>query len=195
MTRFGLSSAAAGLFVLAGLCAPALVSAPALAQQAQKQAPPPADSTPAPEPDLKQMALTEKQVQGVLAAEPDLDAITSKLPDDKPPDAKVIAQLDAVAKQHGFASYAEFNAVASNIDLLLDGFDPQTKKFVGFEAVVKSQIAQIQADSKIPAADKKEALAELNGSLSKIPKVEFPGNVEIVAKYYDKLNDALRGQE
>ena len=111
------------------------------------------------------------------------------------PDAKTMAQLDAVAKNHGFAGYAEYGNVAANIDMLLDGFDPKTKKFIGIEASLKNQIALIQADTKMPAKDKQEALDELNDSLKNAPKIQFPANVDVVAKYYDKLDDALRAQE
>jgi hypothetical protein len=147
--------------------------------------------------ELTQIALTDKQIQGLLDAQRDMDAIMSKLPDDpsKPPDANVMAQLDAVAKKHGFASYAEYGNVAANVDMMLDGFDPQTKKFVGFEVVVKDEIAQIQADTRMPSKDKKEALDELNAALKNVPTVKFPANIELVGKYYDKLNDALRAQE
>ena len=62
----------------------------------------PAQPTP---PPLKQMALTDKQIDGVLAAQKDMDAITQKLPPNAAPSPKVIAQLDAVAKKNGFASY------------------------------------------------------------------------------------------
>ena len=65
------------------------------------------------------------------------------------------------------------------------------------EAVLKAQIAQVQADKKMPAKDKKEVLAELNEALkSPPPAVENKGNIELVAKYYDKLADALgEGEE
>ena len=114
---------------------------------------------------VKQMALTEKQVQGVLAASKDMDAITAKLPENAQPDAKATAQLDAVAKKNGFASYDEYNNVTDNIGLVMAGFDPATKKYVGNEAVIKAQIAQVQADKKMSAKDKKEALADLNEAL------------------------------
>src|SRR5207237_3099974 len=113
---------------------------------------PPAAEAPA----VKQMALTEKQIQGVLAAQKDVDAITDKLPDNAKPDPKIDAQLDGVAKKNGFASYAEYNSVVDNISMVLGGFDPATKKYVGAEAVVKAQIAQVQADKKMSAKDKKE---------------------------------------
>src|SRR3954468_37305 len=162
--------------------APPKQSAPAQA------APPPAAEAPA----VKQIALTEKQIQGVLAASKDVDAITDKIPDNAKPDPKVDAQLDAVAKKNGFASYDEYNSVVDNISLVLGGFDPATKKFVGAETVLKAQIAQIQADKKMPAKDKKEALADLNEALkSPPPAIENKGNIDLVAKYYDKLAEAL----
>jgi hypothetical protein len=167
--------------------APPKQSAPAQA------APPPAAEAPA----VKQIALTEKQIQGVLAASKDVDAITDKIPDNAKPDPKVDAQLDAVAKKNGFASYDEYNSVVDNISLVLGGFDPATKKFVGAEAVLKAQIAQVQADKKMPAKDKKAALADLNEALkSPPPAIENKGNIDLVAKYYDKLAEALgEGEE
>ena len=157
-------------------------------KQAAPAAPPPQQEAPA----IKQMALTEKQVQGVLAAQKDIDAITDKIPDNAKPDPKVDAQLDAVAKKNGFASYDDYNSVVDNISLVLGGFDPATKKFVGAETVLKAQIAQVQADKKMSAKDKKETLADLNEALkSPPPAIENKSNIDIVAKYYDKLAEAL----
>jgi len=174
----------------------------ALAQAKQQQMAPPAKQQAAPPPQaqeapaVKQIALTEKQIQGVLAASKDVDAITDKIPDNAKPDPKVDAQLDAVAKKNGFASYDEYNSVVDNISLVLGGFDPATKKFVGAETVLKAQIAQIQADKKMPAKDKKEALADLNEALkSPPPAIENKGNIDLVAKYYDKLAEALGESE
>ena len=137
---------------------------------------------------LKQIALTDKQVQGVLAAQKDMDAITDKLPENAKPDPKVTAQLDGVAKKNGFASYDEYEVVVGNISMVLGGFDPATKKYVGTEAVIKAQIAEVQADKKMSPKDKKEALADLNDSLkTPAPAVENKGNIDLVGKYYDKL--------
>ena len=151
---------------------------PAPAQQAMPQQPP----------AMKQIALTEKQVEGVIAASKDMDAITEKLSEDAKPDPKVTAQLEGVAKKNGFASYEEYNNVVDNISIVLAGFDPATKKYVGTESVIKAQIAQVQADKKMSAKDKKDALADLNQAL-KVPEppIENKGNIDLVAKYYDKL--------
>lgn len=174
-----------------------LVSAASLASSGTafaqaKQAAPAQQAAPSQAPTLKQIALTDKQIDGVLAAQKDMDAITEKLPENTAPDQKVIAQLDGVAKKHGFASYDDYNNVVDNISLVLGGFDPATKKYVGTEAVIKAQIAQVQADKKMAAKDKKEALDELNEALrTPAPQVENKGNIDLVAKYYDKLVAAL----
>ena len=165
----------------------AISSADVLAQ-AKSAAAPAATEAPA----LKQIALTEKQIQSMLAAKKDVDAITSKLPEDAEPDPKTVAQLDVVAKKAGFASYEEYSDVVDNISLVLSGFDPETKKYVGVEAVTKAQIAQVKADNKMSPKDKKEALAELNDALkSPAPAIENKGNIDLVAKYYDKLAEVL----
>jgi hypothetical protein len=158
-----------------------------------KQPPAPAQqAAPAQAPALKQIALTDKQLDGVLAAQKDMDAVTEKLPENAAPDQKVIGQLDGVAKKNGFAGYDDYNNVVDNISLVLGGFDPATKKYVGTEAVIKAQIAQVQADKKMPAKDKKEALDELNEALkTPAPQIENKANIDLVGKYYDKLVAAL----
>ena len=175
----------------------ALASSDVLAQA--KQGPPkqmaPAQAAPPPaqqQPQLKQMALTEKQVEGVLSAAKEMDPITDKIPENAKPDPKITAQLDGIAKKNGFASYDEYNSVVDNISLVLGGFDPATKKYVGPETVIKTQIAQVQADKKMSPKDKKEALADLNDALkSPPPAVENKGNIDLVTKYYDKLAAVL----
>ena len=187
----------ATVFGIVGLTATLSVASTggALAQAKQQMAPAPKQQAAPPQaqqPAVKQIALTDKQVEGVLAAQKEVDAITEKLPDNAKPDPKIDAQLDAVAKKNGFASYDDYNSVVDNISLVMGGFDPATKKYVGTEAVIKAQIAQVQADKKMSAKDKKEALADLNDALKQpAPQIENKGNIDLVAKYYDKLADAL----
>ncbi|UGY05876.1 hypothetical protein [Bradyrhizobium quebecense] len=155
------------------------------AAPAQDQAPP-----------IKQIALTDKQIDGAIAAAKEMDPITAKLSQDAKPDPKIVAQLEGIAKKNGFASYDEYNSVVDNISLVLGGFDPQTKKYVGPEAVVKAQIAQVQADKKMSAKDKKDALADLNEALkSPPPAVENKGNIDLVTKSYDKLMEEFGGSD
>jgi hypothetical protein len=160
-----------------------VVTGAALAQNNQAE---PAEQAP------KQIALTDAQIGNVLAAKSDIDAIVSKLPQNgNEPSPKVMAQLDAAAKKHGFASYSEYDDVAGNISMVMEGFDPQTKKYVGQDVVIKQEIAQVQADKKMPANDRKEALNQLNDELKSVTPLQFPANVDVVGKYYDKLSEAM----
>lgn len=184
---------AAGALCVACLAASAatISDSAALAQTTQ---PAPAQAVPPQqqEPRIKQMALTEMQVEGVLAATREMDPVTEKIPQDAKPDPKIVAQLDDIAKKNGFASLDEYNNVVDNISLVLGGIDPATRKYVGAEAMIKAQIAVVQADKKMSAKDKKEALADLAEALkSPPPAIENKGNIDLVAKYYDKLADAL----
>ena len=156
-------------------------------QMAPAQAAPPQQA-----PQVKQIALTDKQIESALAATKEMDPITAKLPQDAKPDPKITAQLEAIAKKSGFASFEEYNNVVDNISLVLGGFDPATKKYVGSDAVLKAQLAQIQADKKMSAKDKKDALAELNEAMKyPAPAIENKGNIDLVTKYYDKLAEAF----
>jgi ribonucleotide monophosphatase NagD (HAD superfamily) len=143
-------------------------------------------------PPVKQMALTKKQVEGVLAAQKEMDEINEKQSEKARPYLIVAEQLESVAKKNGFASYDEYTDVVDNISLALAGFDPATRKYIGGEAVIRAQIARVQANKDIPAENKTEALAELNTALkSPAPVVENKGNIDLVATYYDKLADMI----
>jgi len=163
-----------------------------------KSTPAPAQAASPADAPMKQSALTEKQIEGVLAAQKDMGALDDKLPDNPnvKPDPKVLAQFESIAKKYGFADYAEYNAVMDNISLVLGGFDPATRKYIGAEGVLKQQIAAVQADTKMPAKEKKQALDEMNAALKMpAPVIENKGNIDLVAKYYDKLADALSEDE
>lgn len=190
------------LAVMLGLAVAVAVAShgDAFAQAKQQQMAPPQKQAPAqampPQaaevPPLKQVALTEKQIENVLAAQKDMNAVTDNIPDNAPPDPKIDAKLDDVAKKYGFSDYPDYSTVVDNISLVLGGVDPASKKYVGAEAVIKAQIAQVTADKKMSAKDKKDTLADLNEALKqKQPAVEYKGNIELVLKHYDKLSEAL----
>jgi hypothetical protein len=174
----------------------AVISTTDVLAQAAKQQMAPAQAAPQQPPPVKQMALTDKQIQGVLAASKDMDAITAKMPANGQPDAKMMAQINAVAKKNGFASADEYNDVTDNIGLVMQGIDSATKKYVGNEAVLKAQIAQIQADKKMSPKDKKEALDDLNESLkSPAPAIQNKGNIDLVLKNYDQLAASMASDQ
>lgn len=155
--------------------------------------PPAADSG---EDQPKQVALTQKQIDGVLSAQKEIRAIEDKDPQagaDKP-DPKVEAQLDAAAKKNGFSGLGEYADVSSSIGIVMAGMDPQTKKYVGPETIVKKQIAEVKADKSMPPKEKKEALEELSAALHpSISMQPLPGNIDLVGKNFDKLSESMQG--
>jgi hypothetical protein len=171
---------------------------PAPAPKAAPAAPPAAAPSPQQQEmaPMKQVELSEKQIQSLLAAQKDMDAITEKMPENSDkPDPKLQGQLEGVAKKHGFASYAEYADVVANVSLVLSGIDPKTKAFSEPPVVLKKQIAEVTADSKMSAKDKQDALADMNEALKYTPNVQYPGNVTLVTKYYDKLSAIMMDDE
>jgi hypothetical protein len=159
-----------------------------------KTAPAPAPTAPpaGAQLQIKQMALTQKQIDAAVAAQKDMDTITSKLQPNAKPDQKVMASLEGAAKKNGFASFDEYNSVMDNIGLVFGGIDPASKKYVGSEAVIKGQIAEVQADKKMSPKDKKAALDDLNAALKQPePAIENKGNIDLVVQNYDKLSAVM----
>ncbi len=167
-----------------GLAAPIAAPAPLAFAQAQQ---------PEAEQPVKQIALNQKQIDSYLAAKKDIDAVVEKLPESAQgaPDPKVMAQLDGIAKKSGLSGYDDYLAVEDNISLVLQGMDPQSKKYVGAETLIKQEIAQVKADKSMPPKDKKDALDELNAALKSATPVQFPGNIELVTKNFDKIQAAM----
>jgi hypothetical protein len=159
----------------------------AYAQTAKQQAP-----------AARQMALNEKHIESLLAAQKDIDAFTAKTSPSSSvaqTNANIVAQLDAVVKKHGFASYSDYNIVLDNIGLVMAGMDSKTKTYVGPAAVTRQKIATIQADKTMSAEDKKDALSELDAAAkAPLPPVEHKGNIDLVAKYFDKLAAIMRDE-
>ena len=61
---------------------------------------------------------------------------------------------------------------------------------------MKQQIAAVQADKKMPAKDKKAAVDEMTEMLkSPPPAIENKGNIDLVAKYFDKLTATMQDSQ
>jgi hypothetical protein len=142
---------------------------------------------------IKQMQLTEKQVQGYVAAQKELTALSEKLQGkDGAPDPKMQAQLDAVIKKNGFASAEDFATVADNISLVMSGIDPETKAFSDPKTAIEKEIAEVKGDKEMSPDEKKQALEELSEALKSAEPVKFPGNIELVKKYYEQLDGSTK---
>ena len=143
---------------------------------------------------VKQMKLNDKQIEGFIAAQKDMAAVTEKMQgatSDKP-DPKVQAELESVAKKHGFATFAEYDDVAANISMVMAGIDPQSKAFTDPKVAIQKEIDEVTGDKSIPDKEKKQMLEELNEALKSAQPIQNPDNIELVKKYYDKIDAVLQ---
>jgi hypothetical protein len=142
---------------------------------------------------MQQIRLTEKQIEGFIAAQPDMSAVVEKMQGtaSDQPNPKFQADLAEVAKKHGFKDFQEYEDVAGNISLLMSCIDPQTKAFTEPKVAIKKEIDEVTADKTIPDQDKKQMLEELNEAMKSAQPIQFPGNIELVKKYYEKIDAAL----
>lgn len=146
------------------------------------------------EQNFKQVKLTNKLVEGFISAQKDMADFAQKnpaQPSDKP-DPKIQAQLDELAKKHGFASFAEFDDVAFNISMVMGGLDPQTGKFTDPVTAIKQEIEDVKKDKSIAEKDRKQMLDELNEALKNTPPLQYPENVEVVKQFRDKIEQVLQ---
>jgi hypothetical protein len=142
---------------------------------------------------VKQIELTEKHIEGFIAAQPDLAPVFEKMQGAAAAghNPQLQSELDAVSRKHGFADFAEYEDVAANISTLMAGIDPQTKVFTEPRAAIKKEIEDVTADMTIPEADKKQLLEELNETLKAVQPIQFPSNIDLVRKHYDRIDAAL----
>jgi hypothetical protein len=166
-------------------------------------APPPAASPAAPAaapadtshdtPDVKQMKLTEDQVNHFISAQADLASIASKIQaaGDKP-DPALQAELEGIAKKHGFGNFAELDDVAANISIVMAGLDAGTGNFVDPVDALKKERDDVQKDASIPDADKKQLLDELTEAINTTPQLQYKENVDLVKAHRAEIEKALQ---
>jgi len=138
---------------------------------------------------VKQIPLNEKLIDGYIAATDEIDEVTQNTSEDIDKlSPATIAKLDVVARKHDLKNYDQYNQIAENIGLVWSGFDEVTRKYIGREPLIRLRIARAKADKKMSAESKKERLDDLKDQLQFAqPPVQYKVNIDLVAKYYDKL--------
>jgi hypothetical protein len=128
------------------------------------------------------MPLTEKLLQGCLAATAEIDETTDSTEEgtDKL-HPETIAKLNAVAKKNGLASYDQYKQIGANAGLVMSGYDDVAKRYVGREALIKLSIARVKGDKKMSAEDKKESPTDLNDQLQfALLPLQYKDNINLV---------------
>ena len=144
--------------------------------------------------EVRQIKLTEKQIQSFMAAYEDMAKLYDDANADKP-DPKLEAQAAALAKKNGFASLAQYDDVLMNITMIMSGIDPQTKKFTEPPEQIKNEVVALKADKSVPEAEKKEGLTQLEAALKKARPIQFKENIALVLKYFDQLAPIMQEQD
>ena len=139
---------------------------------------------------IKQIQLTEKQVQNYIASQKEIAALVQKFPGrpGEQPDPSFLAGIEAAAKKHGFASLAEFGDVSENISLLMNCIDPKTKVFSEPKVALQRDIDELKTSNAIPEPQKKQMLQDLNEALKVAEPIKYRSNIELVTKYYDQID-------
>jgi hypothetical protein len=144
--------------------------------------------------EVKQIKLTEKRIQGFMAAFKNIAKLYDGADPDKP-DPKAEAQAAAIAKKNGFASFAEYEDVSMNIAIIMYGIDPQTKEFTEAPEQIKKEIAALKDDKSVPESEKREDLAQLEAALKDAKPIQFKENIALVVKYFDRLVPFMQEQD
>jgi hypothetical protein len=133
---------------------------------------------------VKQIRLTERQIQRFIAAQKDIAV-----------DPRLQTESESVAKENGFKDFAEYDEVAANILMVFAGIDPQSKQFTDPQAAMKKKIAEITADKTISKRDKRELVNEYEKRLKAAQPIQYPNNIELVRKYYDQIRRIQRDKQ
>jgi hypothetical protein len=143
--------------------------------------------------DVKQIELTDQQVKNFIAAQGDLAGMASKIQAaGEKPDPALQAELEAIAKKHGFKDFAELDDVAANISIVMAGLDSQTGNFTDPVEALQKELEDVKKDESIPAEDKKQLESELNEAIKTTPPLQHKGNVEIVKTHRAEIEKALQ---
>jgi hypothetical protein len=85
-------------------------------------------------PPVKQIRLTERQIQGFIAAQKEMAVVAESRQREPRPESVT------VAKKNGFKDFAEYDEVAANILMVFAGMDPQSKQYTDPQTAIKKRL-------------------------------------------------------
>jgi 2-keto-4-pentenoate hydratase/2-oxohepta-3-ene-1,7-dioic acid hydratase in catechol pathway len=140
---------------------------------------------------VTQIKLTEKHVEAFIAAQKDLSTVVEKMMRgavfSNSANARYEAELKVVTNKHGFKNFAEYEAVAASISLVMAAIDSQTKVFTDPPTAIQQELEEVTAAKNIPNSEKKKLLRSLTLALRAARHIQFSTNIELVRRYYDKI--------
>lgn len=140
---------------------------------------------------VEQIKLTEAQVTSFITAQPDIARLFGQLQKSGGGSPKLKAELDAIAKKHGFSSFVELDEVAANISIVMAGLNPDTGEFTDPVVVMKQELENVKRDKSIPGEEKEHIVAELIEAIEMSPAVLHPQNIELVRAHRKAIDQVL----
>lgn len=142
--------------------------------------------------EIKQMQLSDKQIDAFVAAQKDFAPLASKLLEGgEKPDDSLTGELEGVAKKHGFTSFAEYEDVGANISIVLEGLDRKSGTYTDPVDKMKKELEDIKADASIPEEDKKLAIDDLNQEIASAQPLQFKDNIDVVKKHREAIEKLI----
>jgi cob(I)alamin adenosyltransferase len=131
-------------------------------------------------------------VKNFIAAQSTLARLEGKMQDAGDDAPALRAELDAVAKQHGFSDFGQLDEVAANISIVMAGLNPDTGEFTDPVDVMKMELKNVKGDESIPGEEKEEIVTELIEAIETSPAVVHPHNIELVKAHRKAIDKALQ---
>jgi hypothetical protein len=143
--------------------------------------------------DVKQIKLTDAQVTNFIKAQADLASMATKIQAaGEKPDPALQAELEGIAKKHGFNDFAELDDVAANISIVMAGLDSQSGNFTDPVEALQKELEDVKKDESIPEADKKQLVDELSEAIKTTPPLQNKENIDVVKAHHAEIEKALQ---
>jgi hypothetical protein len=107
-------------------------------------------------------------------------------------EAAVDAQLNSIVKKFGFKDHNEYEDVVNNIAMVMFGIDPKTKVFTDPPTLTRKMLEEAKADKSLSEQDRARIVKDLTQELKEAQPLMYPSNVDLVMKYYDKIEPLLK---
>ena len=143
------------------------------------------------DPPSEEIKLTAETVKQMIAATKEmqsLDPAASGEVAETTPSTELDAELDGIAKKHGFAdgdAYGKTFESAVQAFAVVDWTSEHRKK------AAAAEIAAITADKELPEDAKKAAIALIEQDLAAPPPQALPENVELIKAHEAEMRELL----
>jgi len=148
---------------------------------------------------VTQIKLTEKHVEGFIAAKKDMSAVVEQVMQgtvfSDSDNAKYKSELKSIIKKHGFKNFAEYEAVTASFYSVMESIDPQTKVFTDLRTAIKRELVGVNSELNVPNSEKKRLRESLALAQRAARPIQFPTNIQLVQRYYDKIGTTVASND